>query len=56
MFEKSKKSCKMMWAKQMDAIDSYYDMIEEELEMPMMTDEARVCFRQSLSENYYKKK
>jgi hypothetical protein len=45
-----------MWKRQMDAIDSYYDMIEEELAMPSMTDESRVSFRQSLSENYYKKK
>ena len=56
VFEKSKKSCKMMWKKQMDAIGSYYDMIEEECAMPTMTDEARVCYRQSLSENYYEKK
>ena len=46
----------MMWKKQMDAIGSYYDMIEEECAMPAMTDEARVCYRQSLSDNYYEKK
>lgn len=56
MFAKSKKSLKVMWNKQKDAIDSYYDMIEEEFSMPAMTDKARVSFRQSLSENYYKKK
>ena len=37
-------------------MSSYYDLIEEECEMPCMTNEMRVSFRQSLSEKYFKKR
>jgi hypothetical protein len=55
IFEKSDRGVKSMWNQQMDAMESYYCMLEEECTMPCMSDDARVSFRQSLSEKYFKK-
>jgi hypothetical protein len=55
IFEKSDRGVKSMWIQQMDAMESYYCMLEEECAMPCMSDDARVSFRQSLSKNYFKK-
>jgi hypothetical protein len=55
IFEKSDRGVKSMWNQQMDAMESYYCMLEEECAMPCMSDDARVSFRQSLSKNYFKK-
>lgn len=55
IFEKSDRGVKSMWNQQMDAMESYYCMLDEECAMPCMSDDARVSFRQSLSKNYFKK-
>ena len=56
IFDKSEAGVKSMWNQQHEAMSSYYDLIEEECEMPCMTNEMRVSFRQSLSEKYFMKR